>query len=350
MGVYIPPGSGSDDEGDGSSSGDRGKGKFTVPNPAYFLAHNPSFGLKLWGPLVPASDNIPALSLLTAIQIGIGMLGFSKARQLRKANLFRYNIENTFQRKFTKYICILGASYVTFESGLEISRLLLPYDPWYDEAKYYRRLATKQGERPSWWFGAVGYYKPMSYKEWSSKVERWIASQSNMIEYELGVVKGSSLPAGRGGTKAGSVTSKLAKKARYAEIYESLHENNLKTFKRMLETDLKDVNEINKGQRLDLIMEGKSDVKYNEEYSKPHIQLRNHRIDTDDDFEMVWLNFDPWEELKQETDYDIRIVTRSRSPFIENDDEPWNEMLENTDSKDTQTANEVDNSHNKDIA
>lgn len=315
MGVYIPPGS-DGGEGDSSSSGNGNGGGgtiITIPNPSSFIPRNPSIGLKLWGPLVPASDNSPALYILTGLQIFLGVLGFHKARQLRSSNLMRMGVPNIWQRKINKWACALGGAYLVFQSGLEITRLSLPYDPWFEEARYYRKLAIKNGDSPSWWFGATGYYIPMSFNEWNQKVEKWISNQANAIEGEdQSKGDGYSFRLQRLGRAPSPVLTKLAQKGKYAEIHNSLHDNNRSRISQLLLQDLKDVNELNKGPRLDSILEGNSSVKYNENYLKPHIQLGNHEMDTDEAFEMVWLNFDPWDELKSETDYDIRLIPRWR--------------------------------------
>ncbi|CUM63747.1 uncharacterized protein PRCAT00001331001 [Priceomyces carsonii] len=317
MGVYIPPSSDSDGSEKGDSGGGNGDGSgrgssITIPNPSSFIPSNPSIGLKLWGPLVPASDNTPALYLLTGIQIGIGLLGFHKARWLRRSNLLRLNIPNSASRKITKYACAVGGGYLVFLSGLEISRLSLPYDPWYEEARYYRKLAIKNGDKPNWWFGAYNYYKPMNFQEWSNKVELWIKNASNIADYEA--QEDSPDIFSKYGSKSSPVLESLAKKGRYTEIYQSLHDTNVERLEELLSSDLKNVNELNKGERIDQILEGTSNVKYNESYTKPHILLGTHKIDTDEEFEMVWLNFEPWDELKLETDYDIKFIPRCRWP------------------------------------
>mmetsp|Transcript_6230 Transcript_6230/g.7703 ORF Transcript_6230/g.7703 Transcript_6230/m.7703 type:complete len:342 (+) Transcript_6230:129-1154(+) len=340
MGVYIPPGSGGNDNGKGSGSGDN---TLTIPNPASFIPQNPSLGLRLWGPLVPASDNLPALYFLTSLQIGIGLLSFNKVRYLRRANLERFHMENTWQRRTTKWLCAIGGSYLIYQSGIEMSRLAMPYDPWYDEAKFYRKLAIKNGDNPSWWFGATGYYKPMNYKEWFAKIENWFKNQVHIIDVELENNNAAPLSTSKGSKSSQSpLLSSLSRKGKYSEIYQSLHDSNVKRCKILLE-ELKDVNELNKAERLDLIMEGKSSIKYNEEYLKPHIQLGNHRIDTDEEFEMVWLNFEPWDELKMETDYDIRLVPRWR--WSEDEDVEASANESGSAESTTNSVNEVDESH-----
>jgi hypothetical protein len=341
MGVYIPPGSGGNDNGKSGGSGDN---TLTIPNPASFIPQNPSLGLRLWGPLVPASDNLPALYFLTSLQIGIGLLSFNKVRYLRRSNLARFGIENTWQRRSTKWLCAIGGSYLVYQSGIEMSRLAMPYDPWYDEAKFYRKLAIKNGDNPSWWFGATGYYKPMNYKEWYTKIDKWFNNQINIIDAEHeNVDTASSQVSTRGKHPQSPLLSSLSRKGKYSEIYQSLHESNIKRYKKLLDQLLKDVNELNKAERLDLIMEGKSSIKYNEEYLKPHIQLGNHRIDTDEEFEMVWLNFEPWDELKMETDYDIRLVPRWR--WSEDEDVEASSTESVPTEPTTNLVNEVDESH-----
>ena len=46
-------------------------------------------------------------------------------------------------------------------------------------------------------------------------------------------------------------------------------------------------------------------------------------MDDDDQFEMVWLNFEPWDELKLDTEYDIRLVPShaGATEEIENEDQ-----------------------------
>lgn len=322
MGVYIPPPSDGSNSGSGTgSSGSSGSGSsgggggtiITIPNPSSFFPQNPSLGLKLFGPLVPAADNTGALYFLTALQITIGCVGFSRARQLRKSRLLSLGIPNTFQRKLTKYSCVLGGSYLIFQSGLEITRFIVPYDPWLEEAKYYRKVATKNGDVPSWWFGATGYYKPMSFKEWNEKVERWIVNSINMEENALkrsqqAAVIGATPVSAPGVSSTAKLIANLAQKGRYREIYEQLKDTNVKSRDTLLAGELANVNELNKAERIDLILEGKGDVHYSEGYTKPPIILGNHSLESDEEFEVAWVNFEPWEELKLETGYDIRLI------------------------------------------
>lgn len=318
MGVYIPPPSEGGNAG-GNAGGSSGKGSgvggsgggavITIPNPASYIPRNPSIGLKLFGPLVPASDNVSGLYFLTALQFTFGLVAYTRARQLRKANLARLGIANTFKRRMTKYACVVGGLYLIFQSGLELTRLLLPYDPWQEEARFYRRVATKNGDNPSWWFGATGYYKPMSFQEWNQKVEAWIKTTANSLEHEDLAAK---VPAAA--EASSRLLATLAQKGRYGEIHQQLRETNEHRFAALLAHDLNEVNELNKAARIDLILEGKGPVQVNANYTKPPIQLGNHSVDSDNEFEVAWLNFEPWDELKLETEYDIRLVPRWNWP------------------------------------
>lgn len=320
MGLFIPPSSGGDNNdpnksgSDGKKSNSKEDGVITLPNPSNLLPTNPSIGLRIWGPLVPASDNRIGLLMLTGLQFGIGLLGFNKARQLRASKL-PYNVPNTISRRASKWMYALVGSYLIFQSGLEMTRITLPYDPWFDEAKYYRKLATRNGDVPSWWFGAYKYFKPMTFKDWNNKMEKWLnnsavaisameeKSDQNSGFFKINISnKPSHSP----------VLAKLAEKGRYIDIHQNLQKSNLDRYRELLAGDLKNVIELNKAERLDRILEEKGDVKYNPDYTKPHIQLGNHKMESDEDFEIVWLNFEPWEELKLETDYDIRLIPRWR--------------------------------------
>ena len=127
------------------------------------------------------------------------------------------------------------------------------------------------------------------------------------------------LSSGNSGARTG-LLQQLNARGKYNEIHAKLKDNNDQRFAHMLNNELKDVNELNKAERLDLILEGKSDL-INDDFAKPSITLGTHTIDNDDDFEMVWLNFEPWDELKLETDYDIRLIPRYALPEEEDEED-----------------------------
>ncbi|KAI3403546.2 MGR1 [Candida oxycetoniae] len=263
----------------------------TIQSPIF--PRNPSVGL-IWGPLMPASDNRPALCTMIGLQffLGVGLFRYAR-RQLSLPQRGRGTVLKSI-------LAVASGGSLIFGCGLEISRLILPYDPWYEEAKRYRELAIKNGETPSLWFGAYNYYRPMNVKSWSDKLGTWFEN----VEKEMN--SGESQI-----EKPSGILHRLDKK-KFSEVYAKLRENNNTRFKELL-SELQGVDELNKAERLDLILEGKSNY-INSEFNKPGIQLGTHNMDSDEDFEMVWLNFEPWDELKLETDYDIRLIPRYASP------------------------------------
>jgi hypothetical protein len=212
------------------------------------------------------------------------------------------------------------ASAAVFGCGLEVGRFCLTYDPWFDEAKYYRDLAIKHGDRPSSWFGAYNYYKPLAFNTWSDKVINYVKNMEDQVE------KNSNL--GEFNPFHSKVLAKLNRDQKYSEIYTKIHLSNRKRFSDLVEHELDDVTELNKPQRLDLIAEGKSPF-VNPNYHKPHVQLDKFSIETDDQFDTAWSSFDPWDELKLETDYDIRLIPRWR--WTKDEDVQDNDQDENAD-------------------
>ena len=188
---------------------------------------------------------------------------------------------------------------------------MLPYDPWNDEAKFYRHLAIKNGERPNWWFGAFHYYEPMSFQEWNRRVELWILDAEAQLDSADGTQMAQFEHMNR---QSAALFSKLANKGRYAEIYKDLSTTNKRHYLELLEHDLANVHSLNKAERIDAILEDKSSIKYNEHYPKPPIQLRNHTLTSDDDLDVAWINLNPWEELQQELVLEIRLIPGCETP------------------------------------
>lgn len=125
------------------------------------FANRPSLGLKMWGPLVPAADNRKGLWTLWTIQTGIGLYSLYRFRKLHlnqirtsmltsttgsmvnAPSLNRFTKQPfTSTSKFIKWqkigLLLLGMGLLS-QSSLEYCRLkLLPFDPWYDEARLVR--------------------------------------------------------------------------------------------------------------------------------------------------------------------------------------------------------------------
>ncbi|OBA23237.1 i-AAA protease complex subunit Mgr1, partial [Metschnikowia bicuspidata var. bicuspidata NRRL YB-4993] len=266
---------------------------------------NPSLGLFLFSPLVPAADNRPALALLTTVQLLLGLSWMT--RRAPRAG------ESRARARAVAALRFLAGSVAVFLAAFEALRLAIPYDPWAEEARAWRHWAVRNGHGPSWWRGAIAFYTPMPVAEWKRKTTNWLSNLINALEadraadagaHDAGVL--SSIPLGpRAVLKAGEADT-------YTEIYESLCAKNGLRAHALLAGALADVSELNKAARLDALLEDEGHVHLDADYSRPNIQLGTHTMDTDADFEMVWANFEPWDELFQETDFDVRMIPRWR--------------------------------------
>lgn len=264
-----------------------------------FIPRNPSVGLRLFTPLVPASDNKPALFLVSTFQLLMGLTLMT--RRIPRIG------ESPFWARTGSITRILAGSGLIFLSGLEYARMMIPYDPWCEEAKKWRKWAIKRGYNPSWWFGAIWWYDPMLMEEWRERTSIWVDNTANAMETPQGSTNSSSILLSS--IDLGPNQSlRMGESSTYHDIYSNLHQINRKRHRESLETSLADVNELNKAKRLDALMEGKGDVQLNEDYEKPYIQLGDQRIDTDADFENAWAVFDPWDELGLEVQHYIRLI------------------------------------------
>ncbi|SCW03011.1 LAFE_0G00980g1_1 [Lachancea fermentati] len=178
MGLYLPPG--------GSKSPNASKlGRKEDPDDAneegtkFYV--RPSLGLRLWGPLVPASDNRKGLWTLVAIQTGLGLLCMKRFRSIgakvikrdiadfpslnrfstthgnmyvTKHGATTFGGTHSFRRQagektgffnspkitaLRRTLYLLSGTLLLSQSLLETCRLtLLKYDPWYEEARSVR--------------------------------------------------------------------------------------------------------------------------------------------------------------------------------------------------------------------
>lgn len=149
--------------------------------------------------------------------------------------------------------------------------------------------------------------------EWKHKTSAWISNTANALEQDENPTLASSRDTGllTGISIGPHATLKAGESQTYDNIYQNLRLINDKRMESSLKGELASVTELNKAERIDLILEGKGSVHLNEEYIKPSITLGNHQMDTEEDFEMMWANFEPWDELGQETDFDVRLIPRS---------------------------------------
>lgn len=291
----TPPGTGSPQ---GGATAPPSAAASSAAPPAFAIfPQNPSIGLRLLTPVVPASDNKPALAALSTFQLlcGLGLMG---RRSVRLG-------EAVWRARLGAVARFLFGGVLVLLSGLEYARLLLPYDPWSEEARRWRQWAIKNGRRPSWWYGAIEYYTPMSMDQWRAKTATWIGNTANAMETAVQMPADSVLSSVAIGPNS---TLKAGQASTYHDIYTHLRLINTKRTRELLEGELADVTELTKAQRIDAVLEGRGRV--NPDYSKPHIVLGDHTMQSDDEFDMVWANFEPWEELGDETEFDVRIIPR----------------------------------------
>lgn len=277
MGVYIPP---NDDK------------KSKLPQ----FYQNPTVGLKLWGPLVPAADNFWARGILCSIQMLSSLVLFRKARFYRKKNLQTLGLPNNWHFRTRKYSYLGISAYLMFQTSLEMITFSVSFNPWVEEAKMYRAIAIKNGETPHWWLGPRNY-QPMSLKEFNNNLDKIITILENDEEdgiNRLDFKLDDNIP--------------VQQIHELIEIHSDIKQKNSQIFHTLLSTSLKDLNEMNRAKRIDDYLEGK--LVLNKDYSKPSIQLGNHPLDDNEQFQDIWQKFNPWDELKIETDYDIRLIPK----------------------------------------
>ncbi|ODQ80294.1 hypothetical protein BABINDRAFT_13164 [Babjeviella inositovora NRRL Y-12698] len=261
MGVILP---GSESPADRTS---KGKTRFYV---------RPSFGLTLFGPFVPASDCLPGLYGLTAFQLVSALGMFYAGRRIRFRQGFRF--------KLLKYATYATGTYLVFQSGLEIARLSLPHDPYFDDARRARLEAEARGERPSWWFGPLNW-KPIPYKQYSAEMDRWItnAETSNGIGEHLEAVQAS-------------------RNHTFTKMYAGIRELNKKKAAELLATDeYRNVTEETKSTRV-------KNLNLNNTYVRANIELGKVEINNEADFLLVWGQLEPWENFALETDISLRFI------------------------------------------
>lgn len=309
--AMIPGGSTNGAGSNGNSTGIPVSSSSSLPSNTRFslfslIPCNPSLGLFLFAPIVPAADNRPALALLTSVQLLMGLSLMT--RRVPKIGESRFRLRASAAARF------LAGSVLVFLSGIEALRVAIPYDPWADQAREWRRWAVKHGRTPSSWHGAIAFYTPMHISEWKVRITRWLQNTINSLEAEEEVENAlstlmdkdsnllSNIPIGL------RVLLKPGEENAYNDIYHSLFLKTSQRAKELLAGELHDVTELNKAARVDLILENKGDVHLNQEYLKPHIQLGNLTMESDEEFEIVWANFDPWDELSTETSYDVRFI------------------------------------------
>ncbi|GMM34246.1 hypothetical protein DASC09_015710 [Saccharomycopsis crataegensis] len=112
---------------------------------------NPSLGLQAWGPLVPASDHKECVVLLASIQGGLAISAFVRAMKIKypikpvnSMTMFSQprqhpKLSQVFLNVLLKAPLLGLAGVFILGSGVELGRMFLPYDPFYEEAMRFRK-------------------------------------------------------------------------------------------------------------------------------------------------------------------------------------------------------------------
>lgn len=159
--------------------------------------------------------------------------------------------------------------------------------------------------------------------EWRTKTSTWINNTANALEAESEGSDDDVLQSINIGPHA---TLKAGELNTYHDIYTNLRTINNKRTRELLAGKFASVTELNKAERLDEQLEG--NVTLNTGYNKPNIQLGVYTMETDDEFDMVWANFEPWDEMGEETDFDIRLIPRWRCAQELEDSESGSDQID----------------------
>ena len=144
--------------------------------------NNPSIGLKIWGPLVPASDCKKSLATLTAVQFAAGAtLWFVPGRNPPATRSLSRN-------RLLKAAGLIAGTYLMFTAATEPARLLLPYDPWVEDAKKARmRENVFRKSKNKWsldqlrydWFGPKNY-RPIPWSQWRERTMIYLTASEKL--------------------------------------------------------------------------------------------------------------------------------------------------------------------------
>lgn len=255
--------------------------------------NNPSFGLELWGPLIPASDCRFCLYTLTTVQMagGLALWWLPKPRP--------------------RILLKLAGSYLMFLSGLELMRLQLIQDPWADDAAKARRQALMKGEKANWWLGPKDY-QPVEYSEWKKRVDARLNNTLIQQAQHGQHMKQQSIQdhqQQKSGIKQVAVSSLLnGAKDRYLH----LKEKNRELGRRIVATGVPDSvssNVMIQGARKHKVFKEAEPLDSEDEESPE--QLENVLLE-DDETIFEWNMTVPWNNLRDETDVQIRLIPHSR--------------------------------------
>lgn len=285
---------------------------------------NPSVALHHLTPILPAADNKAALACVISLQALFGLTLL--CRRIPKFGELAFRTYSTMAaRKITGLLLVTS-------SAIESLRFPLPYDPWVEEAREWRNWAIRNGDNPSWWFGAIEWYEPMSYGYWIELLRRRLDNErlakkreARLEQDETRKFNISLNPDGTG--KDVEFKFALPSWSHQHQFYPELKLNNRANFTELLNGPLKDVNELNKAERIDAALE--QDIKQKKEkgasefdFDEPEmihlpVGITKKKWESDDNlFTLAWTRCEPWWELAQGLSMEVRLVPSSKNVVI----------------------------------
>lgn len=256
------------------------------PNTRY---PNPSFGLEIWGPLVPANDCKSCLYTLAGIQMATGLFmwwapGRTNAARLAvtQAAHLPVTARTVWKHRLFRATGIFTGSYLMFLSGLELIRLQLTRDPWAEDAAAARKAAeAKVGpDKVSWWFGPRGY-RAVEYKEWKRRVDAALERGEVLTQHKWTVVR---------------------------DVHGELKERNRELARKILDHGLDEPLSLHPAPH-PVFSESAQPIEKTE--TEEETEKKKEKTDVAD-----WIPMDPWRDLRDEMDVQIRIIPHT--PLFDN--------------------------------
>lgn len=250
---------------------------------------NPSLGLEIWGPLVPANDVKEGLYALSGIQMATGLLLWWIPGRMKRNSIAesRFGLPpspaTVWRNRLLNVTGIFSGTYLVYMSVLELVRLQLSRDPWVEDAKAARRRAeaVHGKNKVSWWFGPRGY-RAVDYTEWKRRVDEQLESapkktlssepqeqQSQVQQHKWTVVK---------------------------DVHSELKEANRKRANEILK------HEIDRLEDVPSLIEQRHD-----EEALLHKSGAVEEADDDEDEHEEWIQLEAWKVLRKEIEVHMRL-------------------------------------------
>lgn len=191
---------------------------------------------------------------------------------------------------------ILSGTYVMFLASLELIRLQLPYDPWQADAAAARQRAevANPGQRVSMWFGPKGY-RAVEYPEWKRRVDERLR-KGTMAHDKIQVVK---------------------------DGYSKIREQNRELGRQILKDGLDEKVGVPPTTKHAVFTD--SDRKLQQHQSSEDFRRSDDEGEEEEEELIEWDNMMPWENLRAETDVQIRLIPHTHG-VLEDEPEPKPEL------------------------